>query len=211
LQTTALSEEQLAHVTEAIYQHGYGIIPDFFESDFIQQLTQRVIESNALKKAGIGRQSNHQRNSDIRRDAILWLNNEHPTDQKYLAQMEAIRVTLNRQLFMGLFDYESHFAHYSKGAFYKKHLDAFKGRSNRVLTTVAYLDNHWKPGDGGELSLYNEQDKLIAKVPPKAGTFVVFLSDEFPHEVHTCHDDRYSIAGWFRINTSRSTKVDPPQ
>jgi SM-20-related protein len=125
--------------------------------------------------------------------------------------MEEIKITLNRQLFMGLFDYESHYAHYEAGAFYKKHLDAFKGRSNRILTTVAYLDNQWSPYKGGELSIYNADNQLISLVPPKAGTFVVFLSDEFPHEVHLCHDDRYSIAGWFRINASHSAKVDPPR
>jgi SM-20-related protein len=39
---------------------------------------------------------------------------------------------------------------------------------------------------------------------------VVFLSEEFPHEVLPTATDRYSIAGWFRVNTSSAERVDPP-
>lgn len=34
------------------------------------------------------------------------------------------------------------------------------------------------------------------------GTLVVFLSEEFEHEVLPAKRDRYSIAGWFRVNPS---------
>jgi SM-20-related protein len=29
---------------------------------------------------------------------------------------------------------------------------------------------------------------------------MIFLSDTFPHEVLTSRSDRYSIAGWYRVN-----------
>jgi SM-20-related protein len=45
---------------------------------------------------------------------------------------------------------------------------------------------------------------------PTYGTLVVFLSDEFPHEVLKAHRDRYSIAGWFRVNTTLGGTIDPP-
>jgi len=32
---------------------------------------------------------------------------------------------------------------------------------------------------------------------------VIFLSEEFPHEVLPANTHRYSIAGWFRVNNSR--------
>jgi SM-20-related protein len=43
------------------------------------------------------------------------------------------------------------------------------------------------------------------------GTLVVFLSDRFPHEVRQASRLRYSIAGWFRVNASLGSHIDPPQ
>ena len=53
----------------------------------------------------------------------------------------------------------------------------------------------------GELVLYkNDQDVNGIKVLPEFGTLVIFLSEEFPHEVLPALRDRYAIAGWFHIN-----------
>ena len=59
---------------------------------------------------------------------------------------------------LGLFDYECHYAKYQQGDFYKKHYDAFKGRSNRIFTTVCYLNT---PESGGELVIYKPKSKDI--------------------------------------------------
>ena len=107
---------------------------------------------------------------------------------------------------MGLFDFECHFARYRQGDYYQKHLDAFSGRSNRVLTTVSYLND---VSQGGELALYSEQDQLISTFLPKACSLIVFESERFPHEVLPAVDTRYSIAGWFRKNTSINGVLDP--
>lgn len=44
--------------------------------------------------------------------------------------------------------------------------------------------------------------------PPRAGTLVVFLSEDMPHEVLETQRERYSIAGWFRVNGSDSVRLD---
>ena len=114
-------------------------------------------------------------------------------------------------MFIGLFDYEIHFAHYPVGAFYKKHLDAFRcnrqqGQSNRVLSTVLYLNHAWQLGDGGELLLYAEDDdnKVLETILPECGRLVIFLSEKLPHEVLPAKRERKSIAGWFRVNERTS-------
>ena len=85
------------------------------------------------------------------------------------------------------------------------------GEANRVLSVVAYLNSSWSQDDGGELVLYrDEQDAEGIKVTPLNGTLVIFLSEEFPHEVLPANRDRYSVAGWFRCNTSQEQRVDPP-
>ena len=120
--------------------------------------------------------------------------------------MEKLRVGLNRRLFMGLSEFECHYSHYAKGDFYKRHLDAFKGsphknRSNRAVSTVFYLNSDWQQDDGGELLLYadNHLSPLLI-VPPLFNSCMIFLSDTFPHEVLASNCDRYSIAGWYRVN-----------
>lgn len=39
---------------------------------------------------------------------------------------------------------------------------------------------------------------------------MLFLSEEFPHEVLPASRERYSIAGWFRVNGNGAGRVDPP-
>ena len=86
-----------------------------------------------------------------------------------------------------------------------------------MLAVVVYLNQHWSAADGGELVIYDDKspdssvvDQNIITVIPNFGTVVVFLSEEFPHEVLPARRDRYSIAGWFRLNNSIANNIDPP-
>lgn len=172
----------------------------------------RILDSAHLKPAGVGRAQQHVANANIRRDAISWIESTKGAQGQWLAFSAQLQQHLNRTLMLGLFSFESHFAHYAPGAFYKTHVDAFKGQANRVLSVVLYLNPDWGSGDGGEMVLYSDQDPgtVLCKVNPHAGTLVVFLSEDFPHEVLPAQRDRYSIAGWYRVNTSNSGRVDPP-
>ncbi len=211
LQDAALYKQ----IAEKITIDGYCVL----ENAGLQRLTDclRAVVNNiperAFKPASIGRGADNTEAPDIRGDEIRWINGSDPQEQLWLQWMEGLRLSLNRDLFLGLFSYESHFAHYAQGAFYAKHMDAFKGQANRILSTVFYLNNDWKPGDGGELLIYDphEEGRLITTVNPRAGTLVIFLSEEFPHEVLPALNDRYSVAGWFRVNSSMHDRVDPPR
>ncbi len=192
---------------------GYSIIERALPGELTRALYQRVttLAAGRLIRAGIGRHRDHHLDDEYRTDKILWLDSSDSVESDYLAWMEQLREGINRQLFMGLFDYESHFAHYAPGAFYKRHLDAFKGEASRVVTTVFYLNPEWDEADGGEIALYAEEasEQPFKYVHPHAGTLVAFLSDQFPHEVMRVRCNRYSIAGWFRIK-SLSTMAGPP-
>lgn len=209
LQTT------IATIIDALYQQGYCVLENALPPELANALAQEVmsLEKNTFSKAGIGRNNEHQNNETIRSDKIHWLSSEQSQIQAdYLAWADELKQAVNRRLFLGLFSYESHYAHYQVGDFYKRHLDAFKGQTNRVLSVVTYLNPDWKAHQGGELVLYlNEEDQQGIKVQPKLGTVVVFLSDEFPHEVLPATHERFSIAGWFRVNTSAGNRVDPPR
>ena len=105
----------------------------------------------------------------------------------------------------------AHLARYPAGAFYRRHLDSFRGRANRVVSTVGYLNPDWPEDGGGEMVIYAEQDpqRELTRVAPRAGTLVCFLSEQVPHEVLPTRLPRASIAGWFRRNASLGGVVDP--
>lgn len=197
----------------ALRERGYVILHDAFSLNELNRLFIDIKETDnhEFRLAGIGREQAHQLNQFVRRDRIRWLDTDHIPAQPYLAWMEQLRLRLNRELFLGLFDYECHYAHYPKGAFYKKHVDAFKGESNRRLSTILYLNPQWQPQDGGELVIYDVDGTTeLATVLPVFGSMVIFLSEEFPHEVLTARRSRYSLTGWFRVNATNSVNLDPP-
>lgn len=200
-----LSESLIDEIADALQQQGFIQLAEFLPAWLGIQLEQeaRCSSTTIFKPAGIGRQNNQQLNTQIRTDTTLWLTGESVQQQAYLHCMEQLRVGLNRRLFLGLFDFECHFSHYAEGDFYRRHLDAFKGRSNRILSTVFYLNENWHKNDGGELLLYtDEQTSPLLVVAPLFNNCIIFLSDIFPHEVLTSHSDRYSIAGWYRLNNN---------
>lgn len=200
-------------IADGLVEQGYSVLPAALPPGLAEALLLRVtsLGDEAFRRAGIGRERDFQLNRFVRSDEIRWLANADPSEAAYLQWMEHLRQALNRRLFMGLFDYEAHFARYLPGAFYKKHLDAFKGRSNRVLSTVFYLNSGWQEADGGQLLIYADDDTVVRKVSPLMATLVVFLSDSVPHEVLVAQRTRYSIAGWFRINNSINAQIDPPR
>ena len=156
-------------------------------------------ESATFAPAGVGRGAQRTHDAGIRGDVIRWLDETKAADRSFLTRMEELRIGLNEQLFLGLLHYECHYAIYSVGAHYNRHLDTLSGQKNRLLSTVVYLNDEWSPADGGELLLYRAGNpSTIATILPKPGLMVLFLSEEFPHEVLPAKKPRHSIAGWFR-------------
>ncbi|HCE1574842.1 TPA: 2OG-Fe(II) oxygenase [Vibrio parahaemolyticus] len=192
---------------DALATDGYYIWDDFFSEDEVTQLRDCIPDN--WKKARIGRNDDVTRIESIRSDKIQWLKPAMGQPiANYLSKMEEIRQEVNRHFFLGLFEYEAHFAKYEKGDFYQKHLDCFKGNENRRLTTVFYMNESWSEEDAGELVVYDLNDKEIATIPPRGGRLLVFLSEQFPHEVLPTNAERFSIAGWFRINGVRDNLLD---
>ncbi len=149
--------------------------------------------------AGIGRSNDHCENKTIRSDSIFWIDDQTEADQEWQKWTAGLQKALNRQLFLGLTFLESHYARYSIGGFYEKHLDAFKGEQNRKISIVLFLNEGWTEKDEGELQLFvgeKECEEIIVK--PELGTLVVFASQEVPHEVFKTNCVRNSIAGWYR-------------
>ena len=205
-------EELLDHAADRLQACGYVVLGDVLQPDLLNALYLhfRSLDEDKFKRAGIGREGDYQVNRFVRTDSIHWLEGTHPVTSEYFALAERIRLGLNERLYLGLFDYECHYAYYPEGAYYKKHVDAFRGNNTRILSTVLYLNPNWTPGDGGELVLYQEDAVTVQEsIPPGFGRLVIFLSEVFPHEVMPARAPRYSLTGWFRKNNSLGESIDP--
>lgn len=210
---TTTDETVFSLIAQDIEKQGYSIQHGALPETLMNALFfhQQDMESKKFKKAGIGRGQEFQKNNFVRTDEICWITGDKEPTRQWLDWAESLKVFLNRRLFLGLFSFESHFAHYAPGNYYKRHYDSFKGEANRVLSVVAYFNSDWLKSDAGELVLYkNDHDREGIKVAPLLGTLVVFLSEEFPHEVLAANRDRHSIAGWFRLNATGIHTIDPP-
>ncbi len=213
---THIEEQLIDDIADTLVLQGFCQLLHFLPKIHAEQLMHEAkrLASTEFKPASIGRNDTQQFNSKVRTDSTLWLEGNSAIQQIYLDWMEQLRTGLNRRLFLGLFDFECHYSRYRKGDFYQRHLDTFKkdksgAKSNRVLSTVFYLNPDWVQNDGGELLLYTDkQVSPLLIVPPLLNSCVIFLSDTFPHEVLNSQCDRYSIAGWYRDNGHSAEHLD---
>ncbi|BCX48672.1 2OG-Fe(II) oxygenase [Haloferula helveola] len=194
-------------MVEGLQARGWVRLDGFLSETDARELSAESVEaweSGEFRKAGVGRGEQRVIREDIRRDHVLWLEpgTAGPAAQRYLAKLEELRSAINRSLFLGLFDFEGHFAVYPPGAFYKAHLDRHRGTADRVVTAILYLNDGWVPADGGRLKLWTEpgsQEGPAEWVEPKLGTLVVFLAGDHWHEVEMASRTRMSVTGWFRV------------
>lgn len=195
-------------LVSGIADQGWICLPGFLDEETARGLAQEsraAWEQGDFRRAGIGRGAGLTIREDVRRDHVLWLEPDVslPFQQRYLDLLEALRGELNRHLYLGLFNFEGHFAVYPEGAFYKAHLDRHQNTQDRIVTAILYLNDGWQPGDGGELKLWTtpgEQDGPFEIIEPRLGTLVCFLAGDYWHEVLPAQKTRMSITGWFRRN-----------
>lgn len=196
-----------------LQEKGFSVNAAAFSPELAGSLHRHVLAMQDAKfsKAGIGRGQDYLHNKFVRTDEICWIDGSSPAGNDWLNWTSRLQQHLNKKLFLGLFSFESHFSHYGVGDYYKRHKDAFSGEANRVLSLVLYLNPGWTPDAGGELVIYEgDEDLTGTRVVPLMGTLVLFLSEEFPHEVLPAQRDRYAVAGWYRVNGSVFDRIDPP-
>jgi len=171
------------------------------ETRGLAEEARRDQRRGTFRHAGVGRGASFRIRPEVRDDRVRWIDPARPgrREARYLAAMEALRRALNRELYLGLFGFEAHFACYPPGARYRTHLDRFAAASHRVVSSVLYLNEGWRPADGGALRLYlGEPDREPWRdVAPEGGRLVLFESGRFPHEVLPAERERWSLVGWF--------------
>lgn len=192
------SVEKLNFAIDQLSDAGYFIWDDFISKEEVGKLVSIANHGNNsgdFKKAGIGKQALYQLDKSIRGDFIQWLDrsNQNEIVLHFLDKMDLLRNNLNEMCYLGLKDFETHFAIYPENTFYKKHVDRFQQNAHRVISFVLYLNENWQVGHGGELAVYLDDKTEI--VQPLAGRLLLFRS-ELEHEVLMSYKKRYSITGW---------------
>lgn len=152
----------------------------------------------AFEAARIGGERSLQRRADIRGDSTCWiLPPLLAPEQTLLEQLEHLRLELNREATLGLFELELHYAWYPPGAGYARHVDQPQGRGRRQVSVVLYLNEGWTSAVGGQLRLFDAAGGH-RDIDPVGGRLVCFLTPGREHEVLPTTHDRLSISGWFR-------------
>lgn len=205
LDSTTTSTENLL---DEFDRHGYVVIDNFLPGKTIQALSYQaraLQQAGNMRLAGVGKTTANQIIGKVRSDSIYWLdaNGQTIEQETYLQRMNELRTDLNRHFFLGLFEFETHFAIYPPGGVYHKHLDQFKGQHERQVSAILYLNQDWQAEDGGELRLFlgGTADQSFLDIQPIGGRMILFLSGKFFHEVLPATRERISLTGWFRTRS----------
>lgn len=179
--------------------HDFVFVDNFISDELfstIQQYFKSLLDKSEFSKAAIGSSTKRQVQSSIRGDFIYWVDQEVDMELHELFEtLDKLVGKLKEYLLLSISDYEFHFALYPPKTRYEKHVDQFKGKNNRLISVLIYLNEHWQPGDGGELKIYQSNgDELL--IQPIAKRLVMFKSDTVEHEVMTTNTPRKSLTGW---------------
>lgn len=189
-------------LAEKGFYHHDAFLPIQLVEDLRAEL-MTSFERGAFRPARVGSGDKTQLAPTVRRDWIQWLDPHALSfaQSEVANHLEGLRAAINRETFMGLFEWEGHLALYPPGSFYKRHVDVFQTHRERQVTFIFYLNPTWKPGDGGELRVWadGETSTDYFDVAPTAGTLVLFFSEECHHEVLESKTDRATFTGWFRV------------
>ena len=192
-------------VADALAGRGWASVHDFVPAPTWRALATEVHAActiGGLRAAGVGTGERYRVAHAERGDQIQWLEpaSASAAQRDTLSRFDALRWRLNRELQLGLFEFDCHFALYPPGAGYRRHHDQHRGSQARTLSCVLYLNCDWNAEDGGQLRLYVDESSCgdYRDVLPQGGTLVCFLSDRFWHEVLPARRARLSLTGWFR-------------
>lgn len=196
-------------IADQVAANGYAVVPDFLSADETRALVHDLRQLQAkgeMRSAGIGKDA--ELSQSVRGDFIHWLDEvtSSPAQREYLQRLEDLRLAFNQTLYLGLFEFEGHFASYPPGAFYRKHLDQFQHNGQRALSCILYLNEAWQDSDGGQLRLYLDEsgEGEYLDIAPTGGALVVFLSARYWHEVLPATRERLSLTGWYRTRPAQS-------
>lgn len=192
-------------IANSLSSKGYCVLEHALPQGLTQALyDQARTQQLDFSRGSTGRGKELIYNPFVRRDEIYWIHGKSEPELLWLQWINGLKTFLNRRLSLQLSSFDSHFSHYRSGAFYSRHLDTLCSDDNQIVSVIAYLNADWQPSYGGQMVIYDETDAdHTVGVTPELGSVVVFRSGDFSHEVLPTWRDRYSITGWYKMDSSR--------
>lgn len=196
-----LNDEQLDQLAAQHFVQGGGF------SDAITLIQARdelraLLQAQRLRPAAVSRGEARRMDTTERSDLMAWIDPSDATPALNVLHQafQSLQAQLNEALFLGLRSFELQAAVYpGGGAHYRRHVDAFAGSPNRVVTAIVYLNPDYTSQDGGELLVWAPE---VTSVAPELGRWVVFLSDRVEHEVRPVYAERWALTAWYRCTPS---------
>ena len=154
----------------SLIERGWYSCENFLTLVECQELINEL-QSLPLKTAQVGKGPQKLEVLEIRNDSIFWLDSSRESDVQniYLTKMDQLMSVINRELYLGLKQFEGHFARYTP----------IHGGELRIYSK-------------------ENPDIVEVDIPAKTGSLVCFLSNQIYHEVRPTESERFSIAGWLR-------------
>lgn len=196
---------QYEPIIDGILTDGYGVMDNFLspsEAAALRTCLRSRHEAGQFRAAGIGNRQVTVATA-IRGDEIMWLDEAAatPAETAFLQRIGEFVQYVNQTCYLGLREYEFHYALYPTGTFYKRHLDRFRSDSRRKLSVVCYLNTDWQEANGGQLTLYLPEaggSERPVTIAPLGGRLVCFDSGQLEHEVSPANRERLSLTGWLK-------------
>lgn len=195
--------DQFEELILGLVSNQYGLIDGFLDDETLAGLRKNIdklYKNDAMHAAGLGNNSVYQLNKNIRGDNIKWIENDsiNPYEKVVIDKINRFINYLNSSCYTSIKNFESHYACYEPGSFYKRHLDQFQTDNGRKFSIVIYLNQNWTAADAGAISVYPKDAEALDFLP-LGGRIIFFKSDVLEHEVNpSTTRDRLSIATWLK-------------
>ncbi len=202
----SLTQDKFDCIVSDLGRDGWSVRANFLDHErtaILAHEVRQLSQSGALRPARVGRGKEQGVHAETRGDRIFWLDQQQHTaaQRLILDEIETLRLAINRNLYLGLFEYEGHLTAYPPGTFYHRHLDQFRDAPLRMVSCILYLNEGWQEADGGQLRIFLDREGVGSHMDilPCGGMLVTFLSGRFYHEVLPASRERLSLTGWFRV------------
>ncbi|MFL9922305.1 hypothetical protein PQR75_45020 [Paraburkholderia fungorum] len=131
--------------TSALAGNGWCVVPNFLSQTQTQALSTECMDMHDAQLLTRARVGADRAATLLRGDSTRWFQPDalSSRQQTFADRIEALQNALNRDLFLGLVDNESHYAVYRPGAGYARHLDCLRNNDSRVISAVFYLNEAW--------------------------------------------------------------------
>jgi hypothetical protein len=220
----SLQEVSASTVASELCARGYCFVDGVLGSEAAADVRAGVQELERNGEMHLGKlQHGTTQNLDdeVRNDKIVFLKPEARCTEalrSFMAGANGLRERLSQcaelvELLRGDLDGCTFMcaAYPGEGGHYVKHRDALPYQAGRKLTMIYYLNERWRPEDGGELQLWPEwpAGQAPVRVAPRSDRLLFFVSS-LEHEVMPTWRPRYALTTWhFNRRAAHGHSVAP--